>query len=534
MREPVVETIYGKVRGILDNGIYTFMGIRYGADPGGENRFMPPRKPIPWSGIKDALKFGYSAPQSISARPLEIRPVSAPFLSYPVENDPYQTGQENEDCLFLNVWSAGLNDGKKRPVMFWLHGGGLSGLSASANKWNGANLARRGAVVVSINHRLGALGYTHLGDIGGSEYAHSGNAGMLDAIFALEWVRDNISQFGGDPNRVMIFGQSGGGYKVSMLLASPPAKGLFHSAIIQSGAGVRMVERDHGTMMAEYLLKALGLDKKRLSDIHNLPIEKIIAAQYAASAKLRGIKLPSVIRGFAPVLDSKILPAHPFYPEATSVSADVPVIIGYTRTESTFWSRFNLEAFNIDEAEMRESVKSVIGSDADNVIKIYRRNNPAASPAELNFLITTDYPNTGRAINIATRKAALDKASAYLFRFDWESPLDGGKLKSPHGAEIWFVFDNTGISPAANAGGEAARALAAKMSETWIAFARTGNPNALESGLPIWRPYDTTNHAMMLFNNRSECVNDPIREERIALDKIINRTPEMLWGIKGL
>ncbi len=509
MNEPIVETTCGKVRGATLNGIHSFKGIRYGSPTGAANRFMPPQKPEPWVGIKDALEFGYSAPQS--------NPAMAK------QPDMYQTGTENEDCLFLNVWTAGINDGKKRPVMFWLHGGGFAILSASAPQWHGVNLARRGAVVVSVNHRLGALGYTHFGDIGGSNYAHSGNAGMLDVVAALQWVRDNIAQFGGNPDRVMIFGESGGGQKVSMLLGCPSAKGLFQTVVIESGPGVKMIERDHGTMMVQYLLDALNLNQTQLSKVHEVPVEKILAAQFAASARLKGLPIPGMMRGFGPVIDSEVLPAHPFYPVASPVSANVPVMVGFNKTESTFFFvRSNPEFFNLDEDGLRRSVKLWIGDSGEGLIEVYRRNNPGATPSELNFLITTDYPTGGYSHNIAERKAALGKAPAYLYRFDYVSPFQGGKMKSPHGAEIVYVFDNIDVSPMAKAGGAESQVLADQMSEAWIAFARTGDPNPPGSKMPTWKPYTNKDRATMLFNVKSECTNDPTRESRIALDRILN------------
>jgi para-nitrobenzyl esterase len=277
--DPIVETASGKIRGFLNEGIYTFRGVRYGASTAGKNRFLPPQKPDPWTGVRDATSYGYSAPQTDPA----TRGVAAPETEIGkilAGSDEYRAAPaESEDCLFLNIWTPGLDAAGKRPVLVWLHGGGFSMGSSSSLLYDGTNLARRGRVVlVGVNHRLNVFGYTHLGDFGRPEFAHSGNAGQLDIIAALEWIRDNIERFGGDPKRVMIFGESGGGAKVSMLLASPPAKGLFHSAVIESGPGVRMGEREPAAKAAEMLLAELGLDTKRLPELQNLSTGKILAA----------------------------------------------------------------------------------------------------------------------------------------------------------------------------------------------------------------------------------------------------------------
>ena len=261
------------------------------------------------------------------------------------------------------MWTPGVNDNAKRPVMFWLHGGGFATGSDSSALFIGANLARRGdVVVVGINHRLGALGFTHLGDLGGeSSLFIPETSGCWMRWRRSQWVRDNIERFGGDPSRVMIFGESGGGQKVSMLLGSPPAKGLFHRAVIESGPGPKMMERDRATEIARMLLAEVGLDAKRVSELQSLPLEKIMAAQFAVSAKLRG--MAGIIDGFAPVLDPTVLPAHPFYPHATRVSADVPVIIGNNRTEMTLFA--DPAAFSLDEAGLKTRVKGMLGDRAD-------------------------------------------------------------------------------------------------------------------------------------------------------------------------
>jgi para-nitrobenzyl esterase len=516
--DPIVETANGKVRGRSVAGIHSFLGLRYGAPTGGRNRFMPPQKPQPWTAIQDAFWYGNSAPQSNPAQ--RGAGLAGSEIGKLVAGTDGPPPPESEDCLFLNVWTPGVNDNTKRPVMFWLHGGGFTTGSDSSALFIGANLARRGdVVVVGINHRLGALGFTHLDDLGGGAFVNSGNAGMLDAVAALEWVRDNIDRFGGDPNRVMIFGESGGGQKVSMLLGTPPAKGLFHRAVIESGPGPKMLERDRATEIARMLLAEVGLDAKRAPELQSLPMEKVLAAQFAVSAKLRG--RPGIIDGFAPVLDPTVLPAHPFYPHATSISADVPVIIGNNRTEMTLFA--DPGAFSLDQTGMKTRVKDLLGDRADQVIEVYRRANPRATPSDLFFLIWTDDPTTIFSNNIAERRAALHQAPTYRYRFDWETPALGGRLKSPHTLEMPFVFDNTQVAPGLSGGASPeAVALAARVSEAWIAFAARGDPNSKKSGLPPWPAYDSEQRATMLFNNESKVANDPAREERQTMESILN------------
>jgi para-nitrobenzyl esterase len=516
--DTTVETANGKVRGRSIAGIHSFLGLRYGASTEGRDRFMPPQKPQPWTGIQDAFSYGNSAPQSNPA--LHGDPLLRSDIGRLIAGTDGTPPPESEDCLFLNMWTPGVNDNGKRPVMFWLHGGGFSTGSDSSALFIGANLARRGdVVVVGINHRLGALGFTHLGDLGGEAFVHSGNVGMLDAVAALAWVRDNIGRFGGDPDRVMIFGESGGGQKVSMLLGSPPAKGLFHRAVIESGPGPKMMERDRATEIARMLLAEVGLDAKRVTELQSLPLEKIMAAQFAVTAKLRG--MAGIIDGFAPVLDPTVLPAHPFYPHATQVSADVPVIIGNNRTEMTLFA--DPAAFSLDETGMKTRVKGMLGEHADEVIQAYQHANPQATPSDLFFLIWTDDPTTIYSNNIAERRAALGKAPTYRYRFDWETPALGGRLKSPHTLEMPFVFDNVQVAPGLTGGASPeAVALAARVSEAWIAFATRGDPNSKKSALPPWPAYDSARRATMLFNNDSKVVIDPSEEQRRIMDRILN------------
>jgi para-nitrobenzyl esterase len=520
---PIVETAYGKVRGYRNEGICTFRGVRYGASTEGKNRFMPPRKPTPWTGVVDASSYGNNAPQTNPATRSVVAPESeiGRILS---ASDGFRVPQpESEDCLFLNIWTPGLGAAKKRPVMVWLHGGGFSSGTSSSLLYDGTNLAQRGDVVmVGVNHRLNVFGYTHFGDLGRSEYAHSGNAGQLDIIAALEWIRDNIDRFGGDPKRVMIFGESGGGAKVSMLLASPPAKGLFHRALIESGPGIKVAERAPATKAAEMLLAELKLDAKRLPEIQKLSTDKILSAYFSVTAALakKGGSEGLGQGAFSPVLDPKILPAHPFYPQASHISEDVPVMVGWNKTESTLFSLGEPKLFSLDEAGMRTRVEKLAGKDADKLIKMYRTDFPKLSPSAIYFYISSYSMMGAGSVAIAERKAALKRAPAYLYRFDWEMPTFNGKYICPHGLEMPMVFDNVETGGQVMTGGGAdAKTLAAKMSEAWIAFATSGDPNSKKSGLPSWPAYDANKRAMMIFDNQCHIANDPLKLQREIFSK---------------
>jgi para-nitrobenzyl esterase len=322
----------------------------------------------------------------------------------------------------------------------------------------------------------------------------------------------------------MIFGESGGGGKVSMLLASPPAKGLFHSAVIQSGPGIKMGERAAATNVAEVFLAELGLDGKRLPELQKLSTEKIQAGYYAATATLakRGGTGGGLGSGaFGPVLDPVVLPAHPFYPTASRISEDVPVMVGWNKTESTVFMLADKEAFSLDEAGMKKRVESLAGSETDALIKMYRSEYPNMSPSAIFFHISSYSMMGAGSVAIAERKAALGRAPAYLYRLDWETPVMDGKLISPHGLEMPMIFDNVenGGEALTGAGAEAKK-LAAAMSEVWIAFARTGNPNTKKSGLVRWDPYDAGKRTMMIFDNQSRIAQDFQKEQRVIFDRI--------------
>jgi para-nitrobenzyl esterase len=497
-----VETAYGKVRGTEVAGIKIFKGIPYGASTAGKNRFMPPVAPAKWTGVRDALAYGPSAPQREPgiARNASPRAVAAAGLP-----------AESEDCLVLNVWTPALDDRRKRPVMFWCHGGGFATGSGSSPVTEGANLAKRGdVVVVTINHRLNVLGFTSLEEAGGEEFAGSGDAGMLDIVFALEWVRDNITRFGGDPGNVMIFGQSGGGRKVATLLAMPKAKGLFHRAVIESGATLKLVESAQGTRVARELMTTLGLSRGQARELQQIPLDKIMGAYFQV---VRRMNVDQMTQGFSPLVDGKFIPQHPFHPVASSVSADVPLMLGSTRTELT--SSAQPEDFELTDAAMRSRIGGLIGADAAAAIQVYQKANPGASASDLYFLIASDHRYSGPVMKIAERRAALGKGPVYLYYFRWETPVDGGRLKSPHTIEIPFAFDNVKAAARLTGGGPEAMALADKISDTWIAFARSGNPNTPK--LPRWTPYNATDRPTMVIDNEIRLVNDPIREQRLVM-----------------
>ena len=405
--------------------------------------------------------------------------------------------------------------------MVWFHGGGFAVGSAAGLWQDGGRLSRRGnVVVVSPHHRLNVLGHLFLDPLN-DEFAGAGNAGLLDLALALTWVRDNIGRFGGDPGNVTIFGQSGGGQKVSMLLAMPAAAGLFHRAIIQSGPAPKALEPAYAADMAQRLLAKLGVSPRELSWLRRLTLDQIMRAYFQVFRETGGYGVLGILQGFAPVVDGRILPRHPFYRDAPAISAEVPLLIGTTRTEMTLNTLHGEPAADgMDEHALRGHLTGLFGSDAERVIQAYRMAHPSISPWELYAIITSDWPTRLYSIWIAEAKAKLERAPVFMYRTDWQTPVAGGRLLSPHAIDIGFVLDDTPYTTSFDGGGPVVNRLAGQMSEAWLAFARRGDPNT--RSLPRWPSYQPdARRATMLFDARCRVVDDPDGSDRRALDAIV-------------
>jgi para-nitrobenzyl esterase len=505
----VVETSLGKLRGATntDTGIHRFRGVHYGAATGGASRFRPASPAAPWTGVRDALEFGPLCPQrgSLVEDALADNRVIGPLPPLP----------QSEDCLVLNLWTPGVNDGRKRPVMLWLHGRGYAYGAGSEGWYDGERLSRRGdVVVITINHRLNVFGYLHLADLGGEKYAGSGVAGLLDAVLALQWVRDNAAAFGGDPNNVTIFGESGGGSKVSTLLAMPAAKGLFHKAIIQSGPGLRGVERPEANELSERVLAELALDAKRVDELQAVDAQALLLAIEKINSPARGAG-PLPMRGagammrFSPVVDGTYLPRHPFDPDAPPTAAGVPLLIGSNLHEVALFFAADKRRRKLEDSELQQRVTMMLGAKTDHVIAAYKKSRPEATPWDLWVAISSE-PFHRATIRLAERKAAADAAPVYMYLFTWESDFMGGLFKSAHALEIPFVFDNTEVVPLTGSRPDKTRLVDA-VSEAWIAFARRGDPS--HAGLPAWKPYSAEQRNTMILDVPCRAEVDPRREE---------------------
>lgn len=511
MKETVIVSLPGgQLRGEAIDGVERFLGVRYGEDTA-PRRFRRAQPAAPWSNVRDALAYTTQCPQ-----PLVLDSPIYQGMEIPLPN--------SEDCLFLNVWTPFSDPDAKRPVLVWLHGGGFIMGSGVAHPYEGTRLVKRGDVVlVTVTHRLNVFGHMHLPELLGPEFAESGNVGMLDLVLALEWVRDNISEFGGDPGNVTIFGESGGGAKVHTLLAMPEAAGLFHRASIQSGGGGVAIEAAEAAAQPLELLEHLALKPQEAAQLLTLPAATLVGAFFEAFAANR----------FAysrPVIDGEVLPRHPFWPDAPASVSDVPVMVGSTRTEATgLLGAFMPHLFDLEWDQVAPSLRPIVAewgiydtvpalaqTDLSEAVKLARQNMPRASPAEIYFILASQ----SMFIRGATRTAeqiAGRGGKAWLWSLDWGTPVDGGKWGAPHALDVPLFFDNVACA-AAMLGKDMAepQRVADQMCEALIAFAWSGDPN--HPALPLWPCYSLGARETMIFD----------REPRVESD--VNAWARELFG----
>jgi len=497
----VTNTDAGKVRGYIHNNIYTYKGIPYAQ----AKRFEAPAKPTPWQNVRSSMTYG------------PVAPLMDPTISVQDESEfvyHHDWGYTSEDCMHLNVWTPDINDGKKRPVMFWIHGGGFTaGSSQELPSYDGENLAKKDVVVVSINHRLNILGFLDLSAYG-EKYKHSANVSILDIKAALEWVKANIANFGGDPNNVTIFGQSGGGAKVNTLMAMPSAKGLFQKAINESGSfRMNILDKTTTQAIAAEVLKELNLQPDQVDSLQTISFTRLSAAgkkalaTIAAQLKTAGKPIPGFGLSWGPGIDGEDLPYQLFSKEAFELSKDVPLLIGTVKNE--FMPSLFSGMSNAPLDGVMEYIKKQQGDKADAYIAAVKKAYPDdTKPSDLMDVDALFRPG---AVSQANDKSALNAAPVYVYLFTWQSPVADGKYKAVHCMELPFVFNNIPRCEEMTGGTKEAYALAEKVSDAWVNFARSGNPNC--KSLPNWPAYNATNTATMHFDNK--CVVKPQMDKEL-------------------
>ncbi len=487
-------TVTGKVRGYSFDGVAIFRGIPYGGRTEGTARFLPPSKPSPWTGERDCTPNGprcVQGPANIFRHPV----IGQYFGGGRPDRIQLSEQTDSENCLNLNVLTPSLHG--KRPVMVYIHGGGFTQGSDVLTVFGDRHVREQDVVLVGINHRINVFGYTYLGGLS-DKYA-VGNPGQLDLIEALEWVRDNVSNFGGDPGNVTVFGESGGGAKISALMAMPASKGLFHKAIIESGSQLSVASADDATEKAKTLLGKLGLSKPE--ELQKIPAAKLFEA--AASLEAGGA---------GPVIDRHTIPKQTWEPTAPEMSATVPMIIGSCKDETALFTLQNTNLYNLDADGLRTAlIKGGVPQEkVERVTALYRRDYPKDSPSDLYFRIAADRAVRNRAVAQAERKAAQGQADVYMYHFEWNTPCGEGRVRAFHTAELPLVMRLT-MYPESEQ-------LSKQLSGAWAAFARTGNPS--QNGL-AWPAYTASTRTTMIFDaSRSEARNDPDRDERIMLNDL--------------
>jgi para-nitrobenzyl esterase len=511
----VVETSAGKIRGFKRNGIYIFKGVPYGASTSGANRFMPPLKPEPWSGIRNTLQYGRVCPSQDSGHAnTDGKNLATTDEDAFVLHRGAAATIPGEDCLRLNLWTPEINASHKRPVMVYMHGGGFSGGSGhDLLSYDGENLARNHDVVlVNHNHRLNVYGYLNLAALGGDYFASSANVGMLDLVEVLEWVRTHIASFGGDPNNVTIFGQSGGGGKVLALMAMPAAKGLFHRAIVQSGPFLKSLSPEYSGRLAGLVVAELGLSKSRVRELQGIPVDRLSWAAAEAMKKMpsqrNSIRQVYGEDNWGPTMDGGVLPRHPFDPGAPEISADVPLLTGSNLHE--FVNGLDRpEGRSMEMDELHRLVSEEFGDRSKEIIGAYRWEYPQATPFDLYATIAAASVRRP-AFEQALRKAALETAPAYSYIYAWRTPVLNGRPGPFHAAEISFTFDNAALCDHYSGGSAEAIVLSKQIGTAWVSFARSGNPN--HADLPHWPKYTFERRATMQFDRSCQVRNEPERQ----------------------
>ena len=488
---PVIETAHGKLRGQTSAGVHIFKGVNYGADTSGPNRFMPPRPVEEWSGIKDALHWTDVAPQIPGNR------MHAYADLIMVDRNPSGMGEDN---LTLNVWTPTDDANAKKPVIVVLHGGGFYSGSGNSVGMDGEQMARfSDSVVVAVNHRLGAFGFLHLAEFGGEDFATSGTVGMQDIVAALDWVRENIAAFGGDPSRVLVYGQSGGGAKTSVLMAMPKAEGLFHRAGVMSGSALRMMTEEMAGATAKRLLDALDITPGDVRKLQSVPWTVLLETQAGLEAadRARG----EAPRSFAPVVDGIELPRHPWAPDAPAVSADVPMVVSSVLDERSY----RMVDYAMDEAGLLEFATERLGDDAADAIAAYREEDPQAKPFILAARLDTDLTFRKAAFAQAELKAKQGGAPVWTYLWTQPSPAADGRFGAVHGIDVAPSLYN--LRGALNGSSAEANRLAAAIASSWAAFAANGDPN--NERVPDWKPYEQQSRQTMIFADDLRVESDP-------------------------
>jgi len=494
-----VRTRQGSVRGLVREDIQQFWDLPYGASTAGVNRFMPPKPPVTWSGERDHFKVG--------TRSFQQPGVGEPS---PVVLAMNRLEEESEDCLRLNVFTPAA-DNRARPVMVWMHGGGFTSGSGNYLVYDGTWLAKKeDVVVVSVTHRLNIFGFLHMADIGGEQWAGATNAGMQDLVAALQWVQDNIAAFGGDPDRVTIFGQSGGGGKTTTLMAMPSASGLYHRSIAQSGSAIRGISASDASAATERFLAKLGIGTSQLERLQSLTPQQIQHALYSEPV------IPNFATG--PVIDGTVIPRHQWDPTAPEYSANVPLMAGSTATENGW---LGPPPYELPEDEMMDLFKLLAGNDANKgktLQDLYRGKYPEVRNRMLWLIAESDNTRRRNAQLLNRLKHAQDAAPSWLYFFDWYAPVHDNRMGAYHTLDIPFVFNNMDVGASMTGASQERYQLAHVMSAAWAAFARTGNPD--HADMPHWPAFNPAQYPTMVFGNEVVVRNDPNREERLVLEAL--------------